>query len=154
MIVFQCHSNCEGRYSFFSNYSYSPFWYVVPAGCKQGESVHCEHANKALFLTKASVFNNTINFDLVSKETDAEQCQKLGRDCLLFDEGKWQSFVDDVAFQIVLQKFTSHPDMVEVLLSTGDAQIRNAVSNPLWGWPGRNVQGEALMRVRAELRQR
>ncbi len=67
--------------------------------------------------------------------------------------------------------------MVEVLLSTGDAQILNAVPNPLWGighhsegnnftgtepelfeilsqkWPGENVQGEALMRVRAELRQ-
>ncbi len=61
---------------------------------------------------------------------------------------------------ILLAKFTQHPDLKELLLSTGDgrlveaATVDNAV-NRLWGevnGKGQNKLGELLMEVRQEIR--
>lgn len=61
---------------------------------------------------------------------------------------------------VLLAKFTQHPDLLETLLSTGEARlvesatVDNAV-NRLWGevnGRGKNMLGQLLMEVRAELR--
>ena len=61
---------------------------------------------------------------------------------------------------VLRAKFTQHPDLRELLLSTGDARLVETATvdnevNRLWGevnGVGRNMLGVLLMEVRAELR--
>jgi ribA/ribD-fused uncharacterized protein len=69
----------------------------------------------------------------------------------------WESVKDQVMHDAVLAKFTQHPDLREVLLDTGDAQIVEHTTNDnYWGdggdGSGKNTLGQILMRVREALR--
>ncbi len=69
----------------------------------------------------------------------------------------WAQVKDDVMRRAVRQKFASHPDIREVLLSTGDEiLIENSPVDPYWGngsdGKGLNRLGQILMEVRAEFR--
>lgn len=67
--------------------------------------------------------------------------------------------------EVVLAKFSQHPDLAGILLSTGDARIAESATmdnevNRRWGevkvagqWVGRNWLGEILMGVRGHLRE-
>ncbi len=60
--------------------------------------------------------------------------------------------------EAVRAKFTQHPDLKELLLSTGDAMLEeNAPKDEEWGigsnGRGKNKLGKILMRVRQELAQ-
>lgn len=175
MIKFKCLPNADGPYASFSNYILSPFKYVVPMGSQKGTEIQCEHANKALHCTKASFFEDKANFDEIQSEPDPGRCQQLGRNCKGFADDAWLPVVEDVAFEVLRQKFGANPDLADLLVSTGDAHIVNANNNPLWGigkdkdgqnfavtlgvmpekwsaeWQGQNIQGKALMRVRDSL---
>ena len=111
----------------------------------------------------------------IKAEADPAICQQLGRKVANFSDVKWLPLVEEVAFQIVFQIFSSDPALADLLVSTGDALIVNANNNDLWGigqdpegndftgteadligswsekWRGQNVQGKALMRARERL---
>ena len=72
----------------------------------------------------------------------------------------WSKTKFDRMREVLRAKFTQHPDLKELLLSTGDARlvenatVDNAV-NRLWGevdGVGRNMLGVLLMEIRTELR--
>jgi predicted NAD-dependent protein-ADP-ribosyltransferase YbiA (DUF1768 family) len=57
---------------------------------------------------------------------------------------------------LVRLKFTTHPDLCERLLTTGDAELieGNSWNDTFWGvcrGKGRNELGKVLMKVRSEL---
>jgi len=73
----------------------------------------------------------------------------------------WASVKFDRMRAVLRAKFTQHPDLAELLLSTGEARlvevgtVNNAV-NRLWGevqGRGENMLGQMLMELRTELRQ-
>lgn len=73
----------------------------------------------------------------------------------------WSKIKFDRMRQVLKAKFTQHEDLREILLSTGDvrlvesATVDNAV-NRLWGevkGQGKNMLGQMLMDLRAQLRQ-
>ena len=80
----------------------------------------------------------------------------------------WNKHIDDVAFEVVYQKFAASPDLCSLLLSTGDKIIAEATrKDKIWGigidvgdprvqdpkqWKGINVLGFALMKAREQLR--
>jgi ribA/ribD-fused uncharacterized protein len=169
VVLFNSANDLRNPYRAFSNHHLHspPFEYVVPFGTMKGTIIFCEHANKALHCTKASIFGDKDNFDEIKAENDPVKCQQLGRRCKNFDQAVWNQHVKDVAFQMLLQKFGCEHSLRHLLLSTGDAVIAEASKNMLWGiglreddekaesrenWPGQNLQGEALMHVRARLR--
>lgn len=58
---------------------------------------------------------------------------------------------------LVLRKFTAHPDLTELLLVTGDAELieGNTWGDTTWGvcrGKGENLLGKILMAVRETLR--
>lgn len=68
----------------------------------------------------------------------------------------WESVKDGVMEQGVRAKFTQHPHLRELLLSTGERPLVEHTRNDrYWGdggdGTGRNRLGEILMRIRAEL---
>lgn len=63
---------------------------------------------------------------------------------------------DAIMYQVVLEKFSQHEDLREVLVQTGDAPlIEDAIHDPYWGWgssrTGVNRLGKILMAARAVL---
>jgi ribA/ribD-fused uncharacterized protein len=76
----------------------------------------------------------------------------------------WSKNRRDRMKRVVRAKFTQHPDLAEILLSTGNRRIAESATvanevNRRWGevlakgeWVGTNWLGEILMEVRAALR--
>jgi ribA/ribD-fused uncharacterized protein len=69
----------------------------------------------------------------------------------------WDAVKDEIMYRALRRKFELHPQMCELLLSTGDEHIEeNAPTDFYWGVghdsSGQNKLGVLLMQVRAELR--
>lgn len=69
----------------------------------------------------------------------------------------WEAVKDDVMRAAVRAKFTQHPKLAELLLSTGDAElIEHTKNDSYWAdggdGSGKNMLGIILMEVREELR--
>jgi ribA/ribD-fused uncharacterized protein len=69
----------------------------------------------------------------------------------------WESVKDAIMREAVRAKFTQHPELGELLLSTGDAHlIEHTVNDGYWGdggdGTGKNKLGLILIEIRAELR--
>ncbi|MBZ8183186.1 NADAR family protein [Oscillatoria salina] len=70
----------------------------------------------------------------------------------------WEQVKDEIMYQGVLKKFTTHPELREILLATGDNLIvENAPGDYYWGCgkdgSGKNKLGQILMQVREILTQ-
>ena len=134
--VIRCCSATDttNRYRLFSNNSQEkPFMYVVPVGSERGKRILCEHATKALQCTKASIFGDEEMFKQIMDEPDPVKCQDLGRRCIkkmerikdqiaLRDwiELEWDQQLEEVAYEVLRQKFKSIKDLGTLLLHTGD----------------------------------
>ena len=112
----------EEPYGKFSNYyrQKQPFTYVVPVGSKKGTPIQCEHANTALFCTKASLFKDDVTFNRIREEPDPGECRKLGQICNGFDQKVWDDNIKCVAYEVLRQKFDSDEGLKALLLDTGD----------------------------------
>jgi N-glycosidase YbiA len=96
-------------------------------------------------------------------EEEVRLCKKpgeaasLGRSRKLPLRHDWESMKDQIMLDAVRAKFTQHDDLKELLLSTGDATlVEHTENDSYWGdggdGSGKNMLGQTLMRVRAELR--
>lgn len=71
----------------------------------------------------------------------------------------WEAVKDDVMRAAVRAKFTQHPKLTDLLLSTGDAEIVEHTKNDSY-WAdggdgsGKNMLGIILMELREELRRK
>eukprot|EP00403_Amphidinium_massartii_P028600 CAMPEP_0178394048 /NCGR_PEP_ID=MMETSP0689_2-20121128/12501_1 /TAXON_ID=160604 /ORGANISM="Amphidinium massartii, Strain CS-259" /LENGTH=282 /DNA_ID=CAMNT_0020014657 /DNA_START=1 /DNA_END=849 /DNA_ORIENTATION=- len=170
VVAFNLSSDEDNPYRCFSNFykELDPYIYEIKFGSKTGCRVMVEHAMKALHITKASIFKDDEGFDDILAEPMAHKCKAKGRKCKNFDDAVWQSMVHEVAYEVVLQKFSSSEELTTTLLSTGDKIIAEANLDTLWGigleeddprvqspeeWPGQNVLGKALMRARETILQ-
>lgn len=82
-----------------------------------------------------------------------KEAARRGRDRTLPLRLDWEQVKDDIMRQAVLQKFKTHTDVCEILLSTGDELIvENAPGDYYWGCgadgSGKNKLGLILMEVR------
>ncbi len=69
----------------------------------------------------------------------------------------WEGVKVDVMREAVLAKFSQNPDLLELLLAIGDAEIiENSPVDYFWGIgqdrTGQNVLGKILMEVREKLK--
>merc|ERR1719343_168126 len=99
---------------------------------------------------------------------DPKTAKGLGRCVYPWNQDIWDKHLEEVAFEVVRQKFAASSQLQDVLLSTGTATLAEATRNDcIWGiglninedavsdprqWRGRNVLGFALMRAREHLR--
>lgn len=77
----------------------------------------------------------------------------MGRDRAKPLRRDWEEVKDNIMRKAVLQKFRSHKDILDILLSTGQEEIIEKTSNDYyWGWgkdgTGKNMLGKILMEVR------
>lgn len=81
----------------------------------------------------------------------------MGRNRSLPLRSDWEQVKDNVMRKTVLQKFKTHADIREILLTTGDeVLVENSPIDYYWGCgkdgSGKNKLGQILMEVREVLR--
>lgn len=116
---------------------------------------------------KARLFQDFDRMNGILKVTSPAKIKKLGRLVRNYDDEIWKRKRRQVVYYANLEKFSQNPELKERLLATKDAILAEcAVGDQIWGtgvslknpdckcpekWPGRNLLGEILMEVRADL---
>merc|ERR1712070_990935 len=106
-------------------------------------------------------------FKKIDVSSNPAEAKSLGRQVRNFDDSLWRKNLEEVAFEVVKQKFAAEKELTQLLLSTGDAILVEASpTDRIWGigvaasdprtynpdaWPGQNILGYALMRARDSL---
>jgi len=134
-------------YGCFSNYSRHSF---IIDGLPWSTVEHYFQAQK---------FTGTPHEDAVRLAKTPHIAKMMGNDRARPLRPDWQHVKDDIMRLAVRRKFESHPDIQEVLLSTGDAVIvEDSPHDYYWGCganrTGRNMLGKILMETRSALRTR
>jgi ribA/ribD-fused uncharacterized protein len=168
------YSDRRGRkFREFSNFfsDMDAFTFVLPGFAWRDSlprSSQCECSEKAIMLTKASLMGDIDTFHDIESATDPKACKSLGRGVRHFDDALWKAHLEDIAFEVVRQKFEASSELRQLLLATGERVIAEASPNDsIWGigvnladdrslnpalWCGQNILGYALMRARSHLR--
>ena len=104
----------------------------------------------------------------ILSESDPVKCKYLGRNITEFDSEKWNDKSTNIMKQIIFAKFSGNSTLKQRVLDTGDKTLCQAsVKDTYWGigldmkheticdqsaWKGQNQLGQALMKVRDELK--
>ncbi|MGB7518854.1 MAG: NADAR family protein [Spirulinaceae cyanobacterium] len=142
-------------------YFYGPR--VKPYGCFSNFSRHGFELDGAWWATSEHYFQaqKFINTDAEWAEKirgakSPKEAAKMGRDRNYPLRSDWEKVKDGIMQRAVLQKFSTHNDLREILINTGDELIvENAPGDYYWGCgkdgSGKNKLGEILMAVRETL---
>lgn len=157
----------------FSNfYRDAPaFDFVLPAFAQRDglpDTIQCEFSEKAIMAAKAAMMDDEETFHEILAAKSPQETKQLGRGVRDFDQDLWTSHLEELAFEVVRQKFDSCKKLRAVLLSTQDSILVEAAPNDaIWGvglgttddrvydpsqWCGKNILGYSLMRARSVLR--
>lgn len=129
-------------YAFLSNYHPSP---IEVEGILYATVEHAFHA--------AQTFDPDEKRAIAAAATPGD-AKRMGRKVQLRPD--WEQVKVGIMEQLVRLKFTTHADLRDQLLATGDAELieGNWWKDTFWGvcrGQGRNELGKILMKVRAEL---
>lgn len=105
---------------------------------------------------QASKFKGTPHYEEVRKINSPMIAARTGRKRSLPLRKDWNSVKDDVMRRAVLAKFEQHDDIRQQLLATQDVKlVEHTANDSYWGdggdGHGKNMLGQILMEVRAEL---
>ncbi len=140
-------------------------WWAVDFSV-DGHLVHS--AEQAMMYGKARLFGDAVSEALILSARTQYQAMELGRRVTGFSEDLWERERCEVVYRANFPKFSQTPDLCAYLLATGDDVLAEASPVDLvWGighaagdpfaanprrWPGLNLLGFVLMRIREELR--
>ncbi|MDJ1167988.1 NADAR family protein [Roseofilum sp. BLCC_M154] len=140
------YSTREKPYGCFSNFSAHGFtldelWWPT--------SEHYFQAQK--FITTDLAW-----FEQIQRAKTPKDAAKMGRDRTHPLREDWEQVKEEIMFQGVLQKFTTHDELQQILLQTGEEEIvENSPIDYYWGCgkdgSGKNRLGVILMQVREQL---
>ena len=105
---------------------------------------------------QAQKFAGSEHEEAIRKEKSPMIAARMGRDRKKRLRPDWEAVKDSIMREAVLAKFTQHPELKEILLSTGNAMlIEHTKNDSYWAdggdGSGLNMLGKILMSVREEL---
>jgi len=116
---------------------------------------------------KALLFGDTKTNESIMAASDPATIKCLGRQVKNFNESAWDKIKYDIVLQGNFYKYSQNPELLDRLKQTGSKIIVEASKNDsIWGigleakdavkmnpseWPGQNLLGKALMKVRSQL---
>lgn len=126
-------------------------------------------AEQYMMAEKARMFGDTDKLERIMKATHPAEQKHLGRQVQSFDERVWQQLCQLIVYRGNFAKFSQDNNLFDILLlETGDRVIVEGSSyDKIWGvglawndpliedkknWQGTNWLGDAIMRVRSDLR--
>jgi hypothetical protein len=117
---------------------------------------------------KAKLFGDHESAMKIWSSCDPSIQKKLGRKVKNFDKDKWEAIAKEVVYDANYAKFTQNEDCLKELMASGDKIIVEASPyDCIWGigmscddpgitdpknWRGTNWLGEAIMKVRENIR--
>ena len=124
---------------------------------------------QAFMWAKAQLFGDKNSARLILAEKNPAKAKQLGRGVKGFNPTHWDINKEFLMYEVNLVKYSQFEDYRKILLSTGDKELVEAngrpdlvwscglyASNPLIlnedSWPGENLLGKVLMRIREELK--
>lgn len=132
-----------------------------PYGCFSNFSPHGFWLDELYWQTsehyfQAQKFIGTPYLERVQHTKTPKEAANMGRDRSLPLRSDWNQVKDDVMRKAVMQKFQTHLEIRDILLSTADELlIENSPIDYYWGCgkdgTGRNKLGQILMEVRSTL---
>ncbi|KXX67044.1 NADAR family protein [Flammeovirga sp. SJP92] len=107
---------------------------------------------------QAQKFEDKAYQEKIRKSASPMKAAELGRSRKVRIKKNWDNMKDNVMYEAVLEKFSQHYELKELLLSTNDALlIEHTENDAYWGdagdGSGKNRLGKILMKVREKLRQ-
>lgn len=135
----------RGSYAVFSNFSLNPFWLN---GYLWKTNEHYYQSQK---------YAGTEHEVKIRELKTPREAFYEGRDKKKTVRSDWEQVKEQVMYQGLKAKFTQHPALRQILLSTGNAYIvEDSPTDYFWGWgkdhSGKNRLGHLLMRLREELK--
>jgi N-glycosidase YbiA len=142
------------------------YFYKVdePYGCFSNFSLHKIEIQGVWWLTvehyyQAQKFVGTADaviIPMIHTASTATHAAALGRDCSRRLRPDWERVKTEVMAAAVLQKFLTHADIREILISTGNQLlVENSPTDYYWGCggdrTGANHLGKILMGVREKI---
>lgn len=132
-----------------------------PYGCFSNFSAHGFVLDELYWQTsehyfQAQKFVGTPYLEKIRQLKTPKDAANLGRDRSLPLRPDWEQVKDEVMRRAVLQKFSTHAEIREILLATGNESIvENSPFDYYWGCgkdgSGKNKLGQMLMEVRGIL---
>lgn len=127
-------------------------------------------AEQFMMAEKARLFGDKATLKEILRADHPATHKALGRAVTPFDEARWNGACREIVYRGNMAKYEQNDDLRALLLDTGDKTLVEASpKDRIWGiglaaddpratkrsaWRGKNWLGEALMRVRADLRAR
>jgi ribA/ribD-fused uncharacterized protein len=123
-------------------------------------------AEQGMMHSKALLFEDYITADkiLQTNSSSPAKMKQLGRQVRGFKHKVWKQHRQEIVFQHNLSKFTQNPHLLQALINTkGRAMVEASPQDSIWGiglheidaqevppsqWPGLNLLGKVLVRVR------
>jgi ribA/ribD-fused uncharacterized protein len=153
------------------------FWHASrPAGCFSQwwphhpfriDGLTYRTAEHWMMAEKARLFGDTDALDAILAAPDPGTAKKLGRCVLGFDNPLWETAREGIVLRGNLEKFRQHRELRIALVATGSAILAEASpTDRIWDtgvpadhpdtfiparWPGLNLLGFLLMKVRSSL---
>ena len=105
---------------------------------------------------QAQKFVDTSHAEKIRKATSPMTAARLGRDRKVPLRKDWEAIKVGIMRQALVAKFTQHPELKDLLLSTGNRRlIESPANDSYWGdggdGTGKNMLGRLLMEIRREL---
>lgn len=120
-----------------------------------------------MMASKAELFKDSETREKIMHCTNPFEMKKFGREIKNFNSEVWDKHKEKIVFAGNMNKFLQNLDLKDYLLSTEDAELYEASPyDKIWGiglskeeainrkktYPGLNLLGKALMKVRAEIK--
>ena len=131
------------------------------------DGVYYRHVAQFMMAAKARVFHDDAAYNKIMDATSLVDMKRAERAVAGYDDKRWCASRFDAAVRGNFAKFSQNDELKEYLLSTGNSVLVAAdPKDRLWGigldaetaakipeenWPGQNLLGQALMRVREML---
>ncbi|KAJ8604284.1 hypothetical protein CTAYLR_002495 [Chrysophaeum taylorii] len=145
-------------------YGFLSQWYESPFSDSEGREFAC--AEQYMMFAKAELMGDGERAALILSATHPGDMKRLGRQVSPWDEEKWVAARSDIVEEGNFLKFSQSSSLLGELLATGSrALVEASPRDRIWGigigvkaakagaaWRGRNLLGEALVRVRERLR--
>ncbi len=83
---------------------------------------------------KAKLFHDSERYTAILRTTDPGECKKLGKLVTPFDSSLWDEHKVEIVKAGNRAKFEQNPDLMKLLLDTGDALLAEASPwDKIWG---------------------
>lgn len=154
-----CFHNPNEENGFLSNWF--PARFVI-------DGAEFSSAEQYMMYRKAVCFDDVSVATQIMGTNDVAVIKSLGRAVAGYDDGIWAGIREKVVFDGLMAKFSQNIDLKRRLLDTGDSVLAECATKDLiWGnglsmkdpgrfdvakWRGKNLLGNALMKVRDKLR--